>query len=460
MRGMLRSSAKLIVLGVGLAALAAAAETAGPPSTSQPRAYLLRNVRIWDGRGEEVSAGELLVVGNRIQSVSRGRIAPSPELHAVTIDGGGRVLTPGFIDAHVHMTSVLPRQQQQESDPVYIAALEIRGAEQALLRGFTTQRDVAGAVFGLKKAIDDGYAVGPRIYAAGAALSQTAGHGDDRHYTDPPKWLGGGLTYDERTGMSVIADGVPQVLAAAREQMGHGAAMIKVMASGGAASEFDPIEITEYTLDELKAAVDVAASFGTYVTVHSYNSASTRRAIEAGVRCIEHGHLIDEPTMKLIADRGIFLSTNIVVYEVPPVGISERQRAKFLQVQAATDAMMKLAKKYHVKLGFGTDLIYGLDNKARENREFTLRERWFSPVEILRQATSGNAELLAMSGPRNPYPGKLGVIEEGAYADVLLINGEPLKDITILEHPADALALIMKDGKIFKNQLAPASRGP
>ena len=289
------------------------------------------------------------------------------------------------------MTSVLPRQQQQESDPVYIAALEIRGAELALLRGFTAQRDVAGAVFGLKKAIDDGYAVGPRIYAAGAALSQTAGHGDDRHYTDPPKWLGGGLTYDERTGMSVIADGVPQVLAAARQQMGRGAAMIKVMASGGAASEFDPLEITEYTLEELRAAVDVASSFGTYVTVHSYNSASTRRAIEAG---------------------------------------------------------------------FGTDLIYGLDNQARESREFTLRARWFSPLEILRQATSGNAELLAMSGPRNPYPGKQGVIEEGAYADLLIINGEPLKDITILEHPDNALALIMKDGKIFKNQLGPARREP
>src|SRR5437899_10866844 len=164
--------------------------------------------------------------------------------------------------------------------------------------------------------------------------------------------------------MSWLAVGVPQVRAAAREQMGRGAAMIKVMASGGAASEFDPLEITEYTLEELRAAVDVASSFGTYVTVHSYNSASTRRAIEAGVRCIEHGHLIDEPTMKLIADRGTFLSSNLVVYELPPPGISERQRTKFPQVQAAADAMMTLAKKYHGQLGFGTDLIYGLDQQV------------------------------------------------------------------------------------------------
>ena len=449
MRGM-----GLFAAGLLLASIAPSAEAA--PVTTPPGAYLFRNVRIWDGRSDALYAGEVLVVGNRIQSVSHEAIAAAAELHPITIDGGGRVLMPGFIDAHVHMSSVLTRQEAQEADPVYVAALEIRGAEQALLRGFTTQRDAAGAVFGLKRAIDAGYAVGPRIYAAGAALSQTAGHGDDRHYTDPPRRLGGGLTLQERTGMTTIADGVPEVLAAARDQLGHGAAMLKVMASGGAASEFDPIEVVEYTPEELRAAVEVASSFGTYVTVHSYNSASTRRAIEAGVRCIEHGHLIDESTMKLIAERGIFLSTNMVVYEVPPPGISETQRAKFLQVQSAADAMMRLAKKYHVKLGFGTDLVFGLDQMTRQNREFTLRARWFSPVEILRQVTSGNAELLAMSGPRNPYPGKLGVIEEGAYADILLINGEPLKDITLLEHPDVALALIMKDGRIYKNQLSSA----
>ena len=440
------------MVGFLLSTVAAAAGTPTPGSTGAT-AYLFRNVRIWDGRSDAPYAGEVLVVGNKIQTVSHERINLAPDLHPVAIDGGGRILTPGFIDAHVHMSSVLTRREAEEADPTYVAALEIRGAEQALLRVFTTQRDVAGAVFGLKRAIDAGYAVGPRVYAAGAALSQTAGHGDDRHYIDAPRRLGGSLTLGERTGMTRIADGVPEVLAAARDQMGHGAAMLKVMASGGAASEFDPIEVLEYTPEELRAAVEVATSFGTYVTVHSYNSASTRRAIEAGVRCIEHGHLVDEPTMKLIADRGIFLSTNIVVYEVPPPGISETQRAKFLQVQAAADAMMRLAKKYHVKLGFGTDLVFGLDQMTRQNREFTLRARWFSPLEILRQATSGNAELLAMSGRRNPYPGKLGVIEEGAFADILLIDGEPLKDITLLEHPEAALALIMKDGRIYRNQL-------
>jgi imidazolonepropionase-like amidohydrolase len=447
----------LLGLGLSLFAWGASSATEQAPSPAHPGAYLFRNVGIWDGRSEGARSGEVLVVGNKIQTVSSTPIVPPANLNAVVIDGGGRLLTPGFIDAHVHMTSVLTPQEQVESDPAYLAALEIRGAEQALMRGFTTQRDVAGAVFGLKKAIDEGYAIGPRIYAAGAALSQTGGHGDDRHYSDPPRSHARSLSYDERTGMSAIADGVPQVLTAAREQIAHGAALIKVMASGGAASEFDPLRATEYTVEELRAAVDVATSFGTYVTVHSYNPESTRRAIEAGVRCIEHGHLLDEPTMKLVADRGIFLSTNLVVYETVPPGVTATQRAKFLEVKAATDTMMKLAKKYHVKLGFGTDLIYGLDQMARQNREFTLRAQWFSPAEILRQATSGNAAILAMSGPRNPYPGKLGVIEEGAYADILLINGDPLKDISILELPEVALALIMKDGRIVKNHLSAAN---
>jgi imidazolonepropionase-like amidohydrolase len=437
---------------LGLTALGAHAAESPAPTAPPSGSYLIRNVRIFDGRNEPLPNGEVLIVGNKIQAVSRQTLVPSAGLKPTVIDGGGRLLMPGFIDAHVHMSMVLTEDQLRDADPVYVAALEFRGAEQALLRGFTTQRDTGGAVTGLKKAIDEGYAMGPRIYPSGATLSQTSGHGDDRHYRDLHRRWGGTLSFGEQQGATVIADGVPEVLAAAREQLRHGAAQIKVMASGGAASEFDPLDVSEYTLDELKAAVEVAATFGTYVTVHSYNSASTRRAIEAGVRCIEHGHLIDEPTMQLIAARGIFLSTNVVVYEVPPPGITPTQRDKFAQVQAATDSMMKLAKKHHVKLGFGTDLINSLQMFARQNREFTLRSRWFTPLEILREATSGNAELLAMSGRRNPYPGKLGVIEEGAYADILLVNGDPFADISILEQPDQALALIMKDGRIYRDR--------
>jgi imidazolonepropionase-like amidohydrolase len=443
---------RIPVLAVcGVLAATSAARAAAPPEQG---AVLIRNVRVFDGRSEALPSSEVLVVGNRIQAVSRQPLVPPAGLSATVIDGGGRLLTPGFIDAHVHMSMVLTPAELQDNDAAYVAAIELRGAAQALLRGFTTQRDTGGAVMGLKKAIDEGYAVGPRIYPSGATLSQTSGHGDDRHYTDLHRRWGGSLSFAERQGAAVIADGVPEVLAAAREQLRHGAVQLKVMASGGAASEFDPLYVTEYTLEELRAAVDVAASFGTYLTVHSYNSDSTRRAVEAGARCIEHGHLIDEPTMRLLAERGVYLSTNVVVYEEPPPGITATQRVKFEQVRAATDSMMKLAKKYHVKIGFGTDLINGLQMQARQNREFTLRSRWFSPLEILRQATSGNAELLAMSGLRNPYPARLGVIEPGAYADLLLIDGDPFADISILEHPDTALALIMKDGRIYKDDRA------
>lgn len=436
----------LLAIGLGCGAAIAA-----EPVTA---AYLIRNVRIFDGRGETVQSGEVLVVGNLIKAVSHQPLAPPQGLQPTVIDGGGRLLTPGFIDAHVHMSSVLTPAELQDSDPGYVTALELKGAELSLLRGFTTQRDTGGAVSGLKRAIDEGIAPGPRVYSSEAVLSQTSGHGDDRRYTDAHRRWGGGLSFDERRGEAVIADGVPEVLAAAREQLRHGAVQIKVMASGGASSEFDPLYVTEYTAEELRAAVAVAASFGTYVTVHSYNSDSTRRAIEAGVRCIEHGHLIDEPTMKLLAERGVWLSTNVIVYDEVPPGFSNAQRAKFEQVRQATDTMMQLAKKYHVKVGFGTDLVNGLASQARQNREFTLRSRWFTPLELLRQVTSGNAELLAMSGQRNPYPGKLGVIEPGAYADLLLIDGDPFADISILEHPDTALALIMKDGRIYKDRRA------
>jgi imidazolonepropionase-like amidohydrolase len=433
-------------LVLGLAAFGATADEAAPS------AYLIRHVRIFDGHNEPW-AGEVLVVGNRIEAVAHGTLTPPLALAPRVIDGGGRLLTPGFIDAHVHLSLVLTGDEMRDADPVYVAALEFKGAEAALMRGFTAERDTGGPVAGLKRAIDAGLAVGPRIYPSQAAISQTSGHGDDRHYQDlHPRW-GGSLSLGERIGHFVLADGVPEVLAAAREQLRKGASQIKVMASGGAASEYDPLDVSEYTVEEIHAAVDAATAFGTYVTVHSYNSASTRRAIEAGVKCIEHGHLLDEPTIELMAERGIYLSTNVVVYELPPPGITENQRAKFAEVQAATDAMMKLAKKHHLKIGFGTDLISSLKWQARQNREFTLRSRWFTPIEILRQATSGNAEILALSGRRNPYPGKLGVIETGAYADLLLIDGDPLADISILERPEDALVLIMKDGRIYRNRL-------
>ena len=442
------------LLAIIVAATVSASVPADEQVTSEPAATapttLIRNVRIFDGFNEPWSGAEVLIVGDKIVQVSRTPIAPAAD--ARVIDGGGRLLSPGFIDAHVHMNSVLTPDEMRRTEPAYVSALAIKGVEASLRRGFTTQRDTGGNVFGLKQAIDAGLFPGPRIYPSGAVISQTSGHGDSRDLTDPPRFFPeAGLTLGERLGEELIADGVPAVLAAVREQLRHGASQIKVMASGGASTEFDPLYVSEYTVEELRAAVDTASSFGTYVTVHSYNPGATRRAIEAGVRCIEHGHLLDEATLKLMAERGIWLSTNVIVYETPPAGITPAQRAKFEEVWASTDRMMVAAKKLKLKIGFGTDLVYGLANQARQNREFSLRAKWFTPLEILRQATSGNAELLAMSGRRNPYPGKLGVIEPGAYADLVLIEGDPFRDISILEHPEKSLTLIMKGGQIYKD---------
>jgi imidazolonepropionase-like amidohydrolase len=433
--------------------LAALAATWTVTATAEPAAILIRNARIFDGRGDATFAGDVLVSGNTIKRVSHGPMPASEATGAEVIEAAGRLLTPGFIDAHVHMGSVLAPDDIPDADPQYVAALEFKGAEAALMRGFTTQRDTGGAIWGLKRAIDEGLVPGPRVYMAGAVLSQTGGHGDDRRFNDVHKRLGGPLSVDERRGETVIADGVPEVLAATREQLRKGANFIKVLASGGAASEYDPLDVSEYTLDELRAAVEVATGFGTYVTVHSYNTTSTRRAIEAGVRCIEHGHLIDAATMRLMVERDVFLSTNLVSYETAPPGSTPRQIPKFAEIQAAIEPMMRLARTTHVKIAFGTDLVNGLEPQKKQSHEFALRGKWFAPIEVLKQATSVNAELLARSGPRNPYPGALGVIAEGAYADILLIDGDPLKDLGILEHPDTALALIMKDGRIYKDRI-------
>ncbi len=440
---------------VAAATVAVAPKPAGPQSsaTAAAPAYWIRNARIFDGHVDVPFAGEVLVVGNTIRRVSHGVMSVEPGLKPVVIDAGGRLLTPGFIDAHVHMGSVTTPDGLSNDDPAYLAALQFKGAEAALMRGFTTQRDTGGAIWGLKRAIDEGLVPGPRVYMAGAVISQTGGHGDDRGFSDVHKDMGGPLSPQERRHEVFLADGVPAVLGATREQLRKGASFIKVMASGGAASEYDPLDVSEYTLDELRSAVEVAEGFGTYVTVHSYNSTSTRRAIEAGVRCIEHGHLMDEATLRLMAERDVFLSTNLVVYEVPPPGITARQRPKFAEVQAAVARMMPMAKRLGVKIGFGTDLVFGLAPQRRQNHEFVLRQQWFTPAEVLKQATSGNAELLARSGQRNPYPGKLGVVEEGAYADLLLIDGDPLRDLKVLEQPEKALVLIMKDGKVYRNLL-------
>jgi len=248
-----------------------------------------------------------------------------------------------------------------------------------------------------------------------------------------------------------IADGVPEVLKATRENLRMGASQIKIATAGGIA-EGDPLDAVEWTAEEVQAATKAAADWGTYVTTHTYTKEGALRAIENGVKCIEHGNLLDEETLRLMQKKGIWLSPQIMVFKNEIKGLNEEQKKKYDEVTKGTEHLFAMAKKMgYEKLAFGTDIVTDPKTLLRMNEEFVHRTKWFAPAEILRQATSVNAELMALSGKRNPYPGKLGVIEEGAYADILLINGDPLKDISILTKADENLALIMKDGKIYKN---------
>jgi imidazolonepropionase-like amidohydrolase len=234
-----------------------------------------------------------------------------------------------------------------------------------------------------------------------------------------------------------------------------GASQIKLTAGGGVASPHSPLDVSTFTEEELRAAVQAAGNWGTYVTVHAYTSAAIQRSIAAGVKVIEHGHLMDEPTARLMADKGIWLSfqpftDNEVLAAVPP-----DSRSRILQVIAGTESTIALAKKYRLKMAFGTDVLFSPVAATYQNRELVKMRKWYSAPELLVMATSTNAELLKLSGPRDPYPGKLGVVEEGAFADLLLVDGDPVANLDLVADPAKNFVVIMKDGRIYKNSLRP-----
>jgi imidazolonepropionase-like amidohydrolase len=449
-------SVRVLLLAVVLVLTSmAAAEDAAPT-------LIVRNARIFDGRSAQLREGlELVVSAHKITALRAPGEVPAG---ARLIDAGGRVLVPGLIDAHVHPAIAVSLNSVRDHDADYVAAHAVVQARAMLMRGFTAVRDMGGPSFGLKRAIDEGVIEGPRIFPSGAIISQTSGHGDFRQRTDtPPRRWSERSDVSERLGYALVADGSDEVLAAVREQLRLGATQIKLSAGGGISSAWDPIDSVQYLDTELRAAVAAAADWGTYVAVHAYTPTAIRRSIEAGVRSIEHAHLIDEPTMKLLGERGVFLSPQAYAFSgvfagppaasaAPSTPMQLAQREKSQLVSTGLDRMMQLAQKYNVKIAFGTDVFGGARVFAWESREFGARLKWFSPLEILRQATSGNAELLAWAGPRNPY-GKLGCIEVGALADFLLVEGNPLQDIRLLEDPDKNLALIVKDGRIAKNRL-------
>lgn len=416
---------------------------------------VIRNAEIFDGRSDKLETGlSLLVEGNVIRKIARQVSAPAD---ATVIDARGRTLTPGFVASHEHLMMQMSVGELLTSDTRYFAYVATQTARTYLMHGFTSVRDASGNSFSLKKAIDRGYVVGPRIYPSGPMISQSSGHADHRLDVHASALAGGLPDALMQYGDMAVVDGVPEVLKAVRENLRRGATQIKIAVGGGSGSYADPLDVVEFTPEEIRAAVQAAEDYQTYVMAHVYNVRGIRRAIENGVKSIEHGNLVDEPTLQLMKEKGIWLSPQVIVYTFIPNGYTEDQANKHRQAYAGIDLMFKAAKKIGFdRIAFGSDIITDPDTLGRINDEFVNRAKWFTPVEILRQATSNSGELLGMS--RRFSPGKIGVIEEGALADLLLINGNPLEDIELLTRPAEALALIMKDGKVFKDEISQATR--
>ncbi len=447
-----------VILGALLVALVGFAVPSGcarsqPTASAQtppPSNIVFENVRVFNGKSAQLSApSNVLVVGNKIKTVSTGAVFSGGG--ATRIKGGGRVLMPGLIDNHVHIVLTASSRDDLENPAVSEATIQARAAEEAkqmLLRGFTSVRDVGGPTFALKAAIDQGKTIGPRIYPSGATISQTSGHGDSRLPSEKSRRFGGTVSRGELLGSGFIADGRDEVLTATRENLRFGASQIKVMAGGGAATLYDPLDVTQYTLDEMKAAVEAADDWNTYVTVHAYTTKSVRRAIDAGVKCIEHGQLLDEETVKMMAEKGIWLSLQSL--DEAPATAPEAVREKKSRVVAGTNNAFNWAKKYKVKLAWGTDFLFNPAQNKNQNADILKLKQWFTPPEVMKLITYDNAQLLALSGERNPYPGKLGVIEEGAYADMILVDGNPLADISVVAN-SENFKVIVKDGKIYKN---------
>ncbi len=430
--------------GFGLAPKEVRAQTPGKP-------LLLTNLRLFDGEALSIRHDvDVLVNDGRIAALVARDQGPAD---AERIDCGGRTVIPGLIDAHWHATLVAVSQVvAMTQDPGFLHLMAGREAGATLMRGFTTVRDVGGPAFGLKAAIDRGVVAGPRIFPSGAIISQTSGHGDFRFSNALPMMPSDPADFASAQGMSALADGVPEVLRRTREQLMKGASQIKITAGGGVASQFDPLDSTQFTEAELRAAVDAAADWNTYVCAHVYTPKGIQRCVTAGVKSIEHGQLADEDTVKMMADHGTWWSIQPFLADEDANQYSDPKAiAGQKMVAEGTVRAFELANKYKVDWAFGTDILFSGSGES-QGRQLAKIARFVSPLEALHRATGAAGKLLAMSGPRATYDGRLGVIAEGALADLLVVDGDPETDLAWLGDPNN-LRLIMKGGRVHKNSL-------
>lgn len=412
---------------------------------------LIGNIRIFDGIGSRLHEGrQLLIEGNRIRGFIRNG-EPFPEDYRI-IDGKGHVLMPGLINSHYHMIGALSANRLSEiPGKDYRGFLYAKALEMTLMQGITTVRDAGGNDWGVVRAAAEGLFNSPRIFPSGALISQTGGHFDFRQKHDSlhrTEHAGGiAIVLD---GMSYIADSPDAVRKAARECLRQGATQVKIASGGGIISSGDPVLSLQFTSREVRAAVEVARNWGTYVASHVYTAEAAIRDIENGVMSLEHANLMTEEAVRLGVDKGVWWSPQTVVYLHPPEDWNEIQRGKLSVVVEGLEKTMELFGKYDARVLFGTDCFGNMDV---QHLEFICRSRFFPAPDILRQATSNGGEALRMSGPLYPCEGELGVIKPGAMADLLLVRDNPLEDASILSDYEKQLLFIMKDGRIFKNLL-------
>ncbi|AWZ21022.1 Prolidase [Roseovarius sp. AK1035] len=446
-RAMLGGLAAVVGLyaGFGLASKPARAQAPGRP-------LLLTNLRYFNGHDLSLIQGrEILIDGGRITGLPAAGQGPT---EAERIDCGGRAVIPGLIDAHWHSTLVgVTQLQAMTADIGFVHLMAGREAGATLLRGFTTVRDTGGPAFGLKLAIDRGALPGPRILASGAMISQTSGHGDFRMTSELPR-ADGDLSYSERVGVVAIADGRAEVLRRTREQLMKGASQIKIMAGGGVTSLYDPLESLQFTEDEMRAAVEAAEDWGTYVCAHVYTPKGIQRALRAGVKSIEHGQLADLETVRLMRDMGAWWSIQPFLADEDSNPSSDpRQNAKRQEVSVGTVQAFEMGRTVGVNMAFGTDILMNPTGASSQGRQLAKQTRFMPPLEALRMATGAAGDLLALSGERSGYDGQLGVIAEGAMADLLVVESDPEAGLDWLDTPEQSLAMIVKGGAVVKDQL-------
>ena len=443
----------------------------------QPKLTLISNVNIFDGVNDKLHPNmHVLVKDNLIETVSDEPLAIIQTDNVTMIDGGGRTLMPGLIDSHVHLTysgtpDAIPAREAMQWDQ--LGGTQALNAREFLMDGFTTVRDAGACYDGIKKLVDRDLLVGPRIYPSGGILSQTSGHADWRTVSQRnPNLTAARDNNLGRLGLMHLVDGVDRVLAATRQNLAAGATQIKMTTGGGVSSTLDPLHTVQYLPEEIEAAVRAAKDWDTYVMVHAYTDETVKRSLNAGVLCIEHGQMMSDEAMKLLVEKEAFLSPNMAAiseellqHPVYGQGAIGKKTRGFID---GSQNFVKLVNEYKPKVVYNTDVVATdlVSSRGVRDNNLWVHAKSFGNFDALRAMTSVGGELMRLTGKHNPYPGKLGVIEPGAYADIILVEGNPLKDITVLgarpkmfegeprtDEGFTTMPFIMKNGKIYKNEL-------